>query len=362
MAHPAPPDQVNAWWRRWPDANVGIATGDASGVIVIDVDPRAQGDDALEALETRHGRLPATVECRTGGGGRHLYFAAPPEPVPSTVVAPGVEVKGEGALVVAPPSRHASGGRYEWAPGRGPEALPVAPLPAWVAALTRGPEAGPHPLAGDPPPRTEGERADFAEAWRQVGIELRPGDRYYLCPFHADHRPSLHVDADGCRWHCFGCREGGGIGRLRQLAGMPRAPRPWERLRGRIGATRPVTLYGGHRVEVVGESLHQDELLALAGGRRHYGGVELEAVAELVPDGREPPGLAVEIDGRPVGRLRREDAEAVHGAVDRARDRSGAATCAAVVRGGWDRGRDDVGLFGVVLALPAAGPTRDPGE
>jgi hypothetical protein len=353
MARPASPEQVGAWWRRWPHANVGVATGRVSGVVVVDVDPRTGGDASLDALQARYGHLPATVECHTGGGGRHLYFAAPPDPLPSAVLAPGVEVKGEGGLVVVPPSRHASGRAYEWAPGRSPEALSPAPLPAWAGALAHGLSPGaPHPLAGDPPARTDSERAEFAEAWRQAGIELHPGDRYYLCPFHPDHRPSLHVDADGCRWHCFGCQEGGGIGRLLQLVGAPRAPRPRERLRGRVGTRRRVTLHGDRRVEVVGESLHQDELLSLAGGNRRYGGVELEAVAGLVPDTADRSDLAVEIDGRVVGRLRREDAEAVRQAVDDARDRYGDATCAALIRGGWDRGRDDVGLFGVVLFLP----------
>ena len=64
-------EQVTSWWTRWPDANLGIATGNASGVLVVDVDG-ADGDAALE----EYGTLGATVEARTGKG-RHLYFALP---------------------------------------------------------------------------------------------------------------------------------------------------------------------------------------------------------------------------------------------------------------------------------------------
>jgi DNA primase len=46
---------------------------------------------------------------------------------------------------------------------------------------------------------------------------LEPGDQHYRCPFHPDQEPSLHIDAEGCRWFCFGCRRGGGLSRLREL-------------------------------------------------------------------------------------------------------------------------------------------------
>jgi hypothetical protein len=112
-----------------------------------------------------------------------------------------------------------------------------------------------------------------------------------------------------------------------------------------------VTLAGEERTEVVGESGHQDVLHALSGGRRPYGGVELEAVAELVP-GPGGYGVDVLIDGATVGRLRPEDAESMRLLLDDVWGRGDRATCRALVRGGWDRGRDDIGMFGVVLLLP----------
>jgi hypothetical protein len=352
MAVAATEDEVERWWRRWPDANIGVVTGRVSGVAVLDVDPRNGGDEALRQLEDRWGELPPTPEDRTGGCGRHLWFRCTAE-LPCAVLAPGLELKAEGGVVVVPPSLHASGRPYTWGRGRSPEDLDPAPLPVWIEALALGdPHADPRrPLAAPPPPRTTQEQLEFAEAWARAGVRLRPRDRYYLCPFHDDRHPSLHVDSEACRWFCFGCRRGGGVGRLRQLLGERPRPAPRGRLRGHVGGADAVTVAGLERVEVVGESLHQDALLELAGGQRAYGGVELDAVAELVPGVEEPRDVAVLIDRVPVGRLRREDAERLSVVIDEARD-CGSATCRALIRGGWDRGAGDVGLFGVVLFLP----------
>src|SRR5882724_28044 len=69
--------EARVWFCGWPEAGIGIVTGAISGLVVIDIDVRHGGDGSLEHLEREHCRLPATVECRTGGGGRHLYFAHP---------------------------------------------------------------------------------------------------------------------------------------------------------------------------------------------------------------------------------------------------------------------------------------------
>ena len=85
-----------------------------SGFWVLDID----GDDGeanLRALEARHGALPATREVISGGGGRHLWFAYT-GPIPSTAgrIAPGIDVRCDGAYVVVPPSIHPSGRAYAW--------------------------------------------------------------------------------------------------------------------------------------------------------------------------------------------------------------------------------------------------------
>lgn len=129
-------DEIRSWFDEWPDANLAVVTGRISGLAVLDCDPRNRGDESLRALETERGALPDTVEAVTGGGGRHLYFATGQAPVRNRVgFAPGLDLKGEGGLVVAPPSIHPSGGRYAWRKGRAPGEIVLAPLPDWLLAL-----------------------------------------------------------------------------------------------------------------------------------------------------------------------------------------------------------------------------------
>ena len=132
--HSATTDEgiIREWWSKWPKANIGIATGD--GLTVIDVDPRNEGDVTLADLERAHGRLPDTVEVVTGGGGRHVYLQGN---VPTTVLGPGLELKGPGSFVVAAPSLHASGRRYEWDLSSHPDDVAIAPVPTWLSGALR---------------------------------------------------------------------------------------------------------------------------------------------------------------------------------------------------------------------------------
>lgn len=128
--------QVRQWWQSWPDANVGIACG-PSKLVVLDIDPRHGGDEALRDLV--YGRdWPDTPTAITGGGGQHYYFRAP-EGTPirnsSGVLGPGIDVRGDGGYVVAPPSSHASGRTYEWEAGLAPGEVKAASLPQWVIDL-----------------------------------------------------------------------------------------------------------------------------------------------------------------------------------------------------------------------------------
>jgi hypothetical protein len=132
--------QLDHWWNRWPDANIGIRTGVSTGIVVIDVDPRHGGDESLAELVREHGELPATVEALTGGGGRHLVFKHPGGTIRNrSNMRPGIDVRGDGGYIVAPPSNHASGGQYRWREGHGPHETTPAEMPAWLLALvTRG--------------------------------------------------------------------------------------------------------------------------------------------------------------------------------------------------------------------------------
>lgn len=134
------PEQARAWWAARPDHNVGVATGAASGgllVVDVDVDP-GTGEDGLAELsrwEREHGPLPPTVEARTGRGGRHLYFRCAAGIRNSANKGLGIDVRGEGGYVAAPPSAHPNGGRYEWV--RAPWDFEVAEADEGVLAFVR---------------------------------------------------------------------------------------------------------------------------------------------------------------------------------------------------------------------------------
>lgn len=104
--------QILEWWRKWPTANIGMPTGRASGLFVLDVDPRHGGHKSLRRL-LEHGPVPHTPEQWSGGGGKHIFLKYSGEPLPKAL-APGIDIKAEGGYVILAPSVHKSGKRYRW--------------------------------------------------------------------------------------------------------------------------------------------------------------------------------------------------------------------------------------------------------
>ena len=130
------PDQVGAWWRRWPAANIGIAPVLAE-LAVLDIDPRHGGMETFALLLGALGALPRSLRCCTGGNGLHLYYRVPADSCLVGSLGPGVDVKYRGH-VIAPPSVHPSGNLYAWEDGRGPGEVAVAWLPGkWLDRMMR---------------------------------------------------------------------------------------------------------------------------------------------------------------------------------------------------------------------------------
>jgi len=179
-------DEIVRWYRHWPQANVGVVTGTVSGLIVLDVDPRHGGADSMDGLLARHGPLQPTVEAVTGGGGRHLYFAHPGGTIHNKVgLLPGIDIRGDGGCVVAPPSLHASGKRYAWRPGRGPDDMPLALFPSWLLSRVRDDDG----RAGHP-----------REHWRElVRQDVHAGVRNSTIASFAGHLLWHGVDAEVVR-------------------------------------------------------------------------------------------------------------------------------------------------------------------
>lgn len=122
------PEQIRAWWTEWPTANIGVATGRISGIVVLDIDPRNGGDESLDALREH---LAETVTGLTGGNGQHLVNGYPPgvDRIKGRPLAPGIDVKADGGYIVVPPSLHASGRHYRWEISSRPDEMKPAPLP-----------------------------------------------------------------------------------------------------------------------------------------------------------------------------------------------------------------------------------------
>ncbi len=133
------PAVISGHWRVSPSANVGIATGKASGIIVLDVDPRHDGDDTLAALEAENGRLPDAPTVLTGGGGLHVYFKYPPgaDRIANSAgtLGPGLDIRADGGYVIAPPSVHENGNEYRWEIASRIDQMEPPELPAWLLAM-----------------------------------------------------------------------------------------------------------------------------------------------------------------------------------------------------------------------------------
>lgn len=146
-------ETISRWWRAAPDAGIGIALA-ATGLVVVDIDPRNGGDITIEALEQEHGRLTSDVLALTGGGGEHRVFSLPTGMHPSLpgTLGPGVDVKCNGYIVVEP-SVHPNGRTYFWEASSSPlDGIAPTPLSDWLRGMFKGApkqaQEGPRTAAG----------------------------------------------------------------------------------------------------------------------------------------------------------------------------------------------------------------------
>ncbi len=124
---------IRAWWQEYPWANVAIATGGKSRLLVLDVD-----EEGMETLFRKSINIPDTVTCLTGKGSHHYFYiesgtwsnrenllGTPGEKT-------GLDIRGENGYVLAPPSLHYSGKRYEWVCDLGPGDIKLSPVPPFI--------------------------------------------------------------------------------------------------------------------------------------------------------------------------------------------------------------------------------------
>lgn len=130
------PATVREAWARRPGANIGIVTGRASGLWVLDVDPDNDGDKRLAALVAAWGPLPETYTVRTGSDGAHYYWRMPYFDFTTSRgrLPAGLDVRGNNGQVVAPPSVSLKGAYYVALDA------PVVDAPGWLLGLIKPPE------------------------------------------------------------------------------------------------------------------------------------------------------------------------------------------------------------------------------
>lgn len=128
--------QIETWWDEYPEANIGIATGAASGnLLVIDLDG-PEGLTSWSALEREHGETPTLMAVT--GTGLHVYFRSKHCKNSAKKIAKGIDTRGDGGYVMAPGSIHPNGMEYVWM-----NDVEIADAPAWLDALMKPAPAPP---------------------------------------------------------------------------------------------------------------------------------------------------------------------------------------------------------------------------
>jgi putative DNA primase/helicase len=158
------PATIRRWWLANPDYNIGIATGIASGIFVLDPDGSI-GTESLIELEIKHGALPPTL-CSTTSAGCHLWFklSTPLQSSPSRV-GRFIDIRADDAYVLAPPSIHPDGDSYRW---RNTRDLAIAP--EWLVQLARKrPTISERAFASVRPPSQHGN--GLPDAYGQAALD-----------------------------------------------------------------------------------------------------------------------------------------------------------------------------------------------
>jgi hypothetical protein len=189
--------QIIKWWNKFPNSNLGIRTG--KGLLVLDVD-EDEGEDSLYELQDKNGKLPDTWESLTGRG-RHIYLLSPQDlyiKCSRSLIGHKLDVRCEGGYVIAPPSRHYLGNRYEWECSSHPEDISLAEAPEWLLQLAckrKRPKSNKKWSSTFKPVLHIGERNEtlFKEAChlRDLGLAQDKTEHYIRLRNHCDCLPPL---------------------------------------------------------------------------------------------------------------------------------------------------------------------------
>lgn len=145
--------RIEDWWTKYPNAGIGIATGEVSGIFVLDTDVKYNGDFSLKTLTDKYGELPNTPVAVTGTGGKHYIFGWPGVDLRNSAskLGKGLDTRANGGYIAAAPSIHDNGKPYKWL--NAPSQIPTSLAPDWliwllqeqVAAQTKTEQGTPFP-------------------------------------------------------------------------------------------------------------------------------------------------------------------------------------------------------------------------
>lgn len=176
------PSTVAGWWEQYSDANIGMRL---DGLAVVDVDPRHGGDDSLAALEAEiQGDARLTLygrsRQRTGGNGMHYLFRAQEGVETVRGFRPGLDfLTGQGFYICVDPSRHATGGVYEWLDRNHPrdssfDAINLELPPVWILNAVAG--TSPRTTTKKTEPKKGSAMPDvFPEGGRDIALTKAAG-------------------------------------------------------------------------------------------------------------------------------------------------------------------------------------------
>lgn len=240
------PATIAEQFERMPSANIGIATGTASGVWVLDIDPRNGGDESIRKLAADGLDLGETLTAITGGGGLHYFYRVNGAPVRCrSNVWRGVDVKGDGGYIVAPGSIHPSGESYEWM-----NESPIIDAPDWLIQAVTAEPAKPEPIA-------KPSSGDTGKTLAAI-LEIKTTD-------NGDGSKRLYTAACRCVEH--GLSDGDALAAIRAYAMVRPFPRDWtdtqiiQRIRdAEAKVTRGAVVSTANRAEPV--CLRMDEVQA----------------------------------------------------------------------------------------------------
>lgn len=207
--------RLKKWAKRLPFTNWGVVTGEKSGVIVVDVDPRHGGHESWENLLADHSDdTLETWTVETGGGGAHYYFQHPGYKVGNRSIGLGLDIRGDGGLAIVPPSIHSSGDSYLW--NLSPYDVDLAELPPWIDLKSREERVDtPEEFleyAGEEVPRAimylnslNDERRDSYDDWLAIGMALTTlGDKgLKLWDHWSKKSPKYQLGECSRKWRTF---------------------------------------------------------------------------------------------------------------------------------------------------------------